>query len=118
VQISIDNFGTGYSSLSYLQRFPINRLKIDRSFVRDISAASQDAAIVRATIGLAHNLRLRVIAEGVESETQLELLRALGCDEYQGYHRSKPLAAPDFESAVRAELGDPRTAAVRLAAAS
>jgi EAL domain-containing protein (putative c-di-GMP-specific phosphodiesterase class I) len=101
VLISIDDFGTGYSSLSYLKSFPINTLKIDRSFIRDISVDRDDAAIVRAIIGLAHNLRLRVVAEGVETEQQLEFLRSLESDEYQGYYCSRPLAAADFERYMR-----------------
>jgi diguanylate cyclase (GGDEF)-like protein len=105
VHVSIDDFGTGYSSLSYLKRFPIDKLKIDRSFIRDVSSDMEDAAIVRATIGLAHNLRLRVVAEGVETAEQLEFLRALGCDEYQGYYKSKPVAPAEFERVLRAELG-------------
>ncbi len=96
VKLSLDDFGTGYSSLSYLKRFPTDRLKIDRSFVRDITTDADDAAICKAVIGLAHTLKMKVIAEGVETEGQMNYLRGHFCDEMQGYYFSRPLAPADF----------------------
>lgn len=101
VHISIDDFGTGYSSLSHLRRFPLDKLKIDRSFIRDLMLNSDDASIVRAIISLAHSLRLRVVAEGVETKEQLEFLRNLGCDQYQGFYYSPAVSADEFAELIR-----------------
>ena len=97
VRLSIDDFGTGYSSLSYLKRFPVDIIKIDRSFVRDVPHDADDAAIVTGIIALAHSLRLDVVAEGVETESQLRFLRDQSCDLLQGYYLSQPVPAEQFE---------------------
>jgi diguanylate cyclase (GGDEF)-like protein len=102
VLVSVDDFGTGYSSMSYLRRFPIDKLKIDRVFIDEIVSRPEDASIVRAIVSLAHSLRLKVVAEGVETPAQLDFLKTAGCDEYQGYHFSRPLPAANFERLVRA----------------
>lgn len=100
-QISMDDFGTGYSSLSSLKLFPIETLKIDRSFVRDVVEDKDDAEIVRSIVAMAHSLGLRIVAEGVETRAQLEFLAEIGCEEYQGYLFSKPVSNREFEALFR-----------------
>lgn len=101
LSLSIDDFGTGYSSLSYLKRFPIDALKIDKAFVRDITHDEDDAAIIKAIISMAHSLRMKVIAEGVETQEQLAFLEDNHCDEIQGYYFSEPLPSSVFEEMLR-----------------
>lgn len=103
VHLSIDDFGTGYSSLSYLKKFPIDCLKIDQSFVRDLINNHDDAVIATAIIGLSHNLGMKVIAEGVENDDVLQFLAQQSCDVYQGYHFSRPVPVDDFLALVRRE---------------
>ena len=100
VQLAMDDFGTGYSSLSYLHRFPINTLKIDRSFITRMVENNENAEIVRTISGLAKNLGMDVVAEGVETRDQLEILRALGCEYGQGYFFSKPLDTQSAEAFI------------------
>ncbi len=101
VRVSIDDFGTGYSSLSYLKRFPIDTLKIDQSFIDDITTDPDDAAISQAIVGLARTLRMQVIAEGVETAEQLEFVRDLGCDAVQGYVYSRPVPPESVQEFTR-----------------
>ena len=102
VLVSIDDFGTGYSSMSYLRRLPMDKLKIDRSFINDLTTSSDASSIVQAIISLAHSLRLKVVAEGVENAAQLEQLRLMGCDQYQGFYRSKAVPPLEIAELVKA----------------
>ncbi|WP_426132607.1 EAL domain-containing response regulator [Pseudomonas sp. PWP3-1b2] len=107
VKISIDDFGTGYSSLAYLRRFPIDTLKIDIAFIREVTTNPQDAAIARTIIELAHSLNLRAVAEGVETQEQLAFLKEAGCDQIQGYLFSRPLPVTTLERLLLERLKGP-----------
>lgn len=100
VTLSLDDFGTGYSSLSYLKRLPLDQIKIDQSFVRDITTDSSDAVMVKTIIDMAQNFGLNVIAEGVETEGQLDFLKKNGCMVFQGYLFSKPVPLEEFEALI------------------
>jgi EAL domain-containing protein (putative c-di-GMP-specific phosphodiesterase class I) len=104
--LAIDDFGTGYSSFSYLRQFQVSKLKIDRSFIRDVAANPDDAAITTAIISMAKSLNLKVIAEGVENEGQMLFLRAHQCDEIQGYYLSKPLAVDEAADKLRGNYSE------------
>src|SRR4029079_18600058 len=105
VDIAFDDFGTGYASLTYLKKFPLDRLKIDQSFVRGLRANSDDAAIVGSTINLVKRLGLSVIAEGIEDFATAELLKSMGCEEGQGYYFGPPVPAAEFEQRFMSEGG-------------
>jgi EAL domain-containing protein (putative c-di-GMP-specific phosphodiesterase class I) len=118
VRLAFDDFGTGYASLNHLTRFPIWRIKIDRSFVNRITNSVEDAAIVRSLIAMAHNLGLRVVAEGVETEAQAAFLLKEQCEEAQGYLYAKPLPAAEFEAYLRGRrLGLPAEGSIEDAPA-
>jgi EAL domain-containing protein (putative c-di-GMP-specific phosphodiesterase class I) len=101
VKLAIDDFGTGYSSLSYLKRFPVDYVKIDQTFIRDLALGGEDAAITRAIIVMAHSMELKVVAEGVETQAQMDFLKAHHCDEIQGYLISRPVPAEQLASLLR-----------------
>jgi EAL domain-containing protein (putative c-di-GMP-specific phosphodiesterase class I) len=117
VQLSIDDFGTGYSSFAALKNFPIGRLKIDKSFIEDLSRNENDRAVASAVISLGQKLNLRVIAEGVETDEQVAFLREANCDEMQGYYFSRPLPAAEAEAMLRAQAEGGARAQLRAPAA-
>ena len=110
ITLAIDDFGTGHSSLGYLKRLPVNRLKIDRSFVRDIITDNDDRTIIATIISMAKHLNLEIIAEGVETDQHLAMLNNLGCNEIQGYYFSPPVPAEKFAEIIECRGEEPATA--------
>ena len=108
IKLAIDDFGTGYSSLAYLKRLPLDKLKIDKSFVKDLPNDEEDAGITKAVIALAQSLNLRIIAEGVETKEQKEFIVKNGCHDIQGYYYSKPKPAKEIEKLLREGFNFPR----------
>jgi EAL domain-containing protein (putative c-di-GMP-specific phosphodiesterase class I) len=107
VRLAVDDFGTGYSSLTYLKRFPLNKLKVDRSFVQDIASSPDGVVIAQAIVDLGRNLRLEVVAEGIETSAELDALRSYGCEFLQGFYFSRPVPAAEFEVLLRAQSDAP-----------
>ena len=110
MRLSVDDFGTGFSALSYLKNYPVNTVKIDRSFVMDLPGDKENEVLVQAIIAMAHGLRLEVIGEGVETAEQWEFLRRLGCNYVQGYYFGKPMPRDEFEQYLAAQLQKPARA--------
>ena len=110
VRLSVDDFGTGFSALSYLKNYPVNTVKIDRSFIMDLPDDKENTVLVQAIIAMAHGLRLEVIAEGVETEEQWEYLKLLNCNFLQGYYFGKPMPRAEFEEFLIAQLERPKQA--------
>lgn len=104
IRLAIDDFGTGYSSLSNLKRFPIDTIKVDRSFIRDIPGDAEDKALTRAIIAMGQTLSLTVTAEGVETQEQVDFLRQHSCNEFQGYYFNKPVPAENFAQLMRTQI--------------
>ena len=113
IDISLDDFGTGYSSLSYLTRFPVDKIKLDRSFVRDIAHDTSNTAIIKAVVNLGHSLGMRVNVEGVETGDVVSILGAYGVDEVQGYYYSHPLPADDVAEFLTENAAPPKRVATR-----
>ena len=104
IRLSIDDFGTGYSALSYLKEFPFDTLKIDRSFIKDITTDAKGSSVVKAIVRMSQSMGLKVIGEGVETKEQFEMLRAFGCDFVQGYYFSKPLCEDNLQEFIRTRI--------------
>jgi EAL domain-containing protein (putative c-di-GMP-specific phosphodiesterase class I) len=118
VRIAIDDFGTGYSSLATLQQFPLDTIKIDRSYIRDLATQDDDSQLTKAIIAMGKSLSLTVVAQGVETKEQADFLRAHACDEIQGFYFSKPMSAPQFTALLQAQKPDPTLSGSRAAIAA